>query len=443
MTERAILRSSNQRAKLMRRDTAEILTRLFFVERSLIVGQAGWIPAVPRLEHKAALARCLWEDSLAADGLRRRIFELRYPRRDINLTLHTTPVAYYEEARHAPGAAAYVLALATVLKPALRDAYRAFFEQSDRLSDGPSALVLRHALNDLEAQIVELSATAEEMLNDEPGERIAAEAWAQAAAVQLHALGDSLLEMTIEASRPSALPGRVPFALTTVPARDKRFRRMRVYWPHLVDPDYPSGDGVALQLRSAIGHFNETWAAEAAAVALVQFSDVLDWEFMLDTARWCYDESRHALMGYQRLLDWGYSPEELPVGDYIYRVMMENDPIFSIGLLHYFETRYIHRGQERIATFTEYEDMASRHDYEFDWADETFHAEYGRTWLTELFKTRQTAPRTVDELRVACEDAVADILTTITPEEKREVVDVAAAMFEKAEGSLASASSAD
>jgi hypothetical protein len=436
MSEIAILRSSTQRARLMRRDTAEILTRIFFVERSLIISQAGWIPSVPRLEHKAAVARCLWEDSLAADDMRQRIFELRYPRRDINLTLHTASNGFYEEARNAPSAVAYVLALATVLKPALRDAYRAYFEQSDRLSDGPSSLILRHALSDLEAQITELTSIARQMLDDDPGERVAAEAWTQAAAAQFRALGGSLLDMTIETAQPTPLVGRTPFALATVPARDPRCQRMRVYWPHLIDPDYPSGDGVALQLRSAIGHFNETWAAEAAGIALVQFADVLEWEFLLDTARWCYDESRHAMMGYQRLLDWGFTPEELPTGDYIYRVMMENDPIFSIGLLHYFETRYIHRGQERIATFTEYQDLASRHDYEFDWADETFHAEYGRTWLTELFKTRRSPPRTVEELRIACESAVAAMLATITDEEKQRVIAVADAMFAKADSSL-------
>lgn len=436
MSDRAILRGTPQRAKLMRRDTAEILTRLFFVERSLIISQAGWIPSVPKIEHKAALARFLWEDSLAADGIRNRIFELRYPRRDINLTLHMAPVSFYDEARNAPSATAFVLALATVLKPALRDAYRAYYELSDRLSDGPSALILRHALNDLDAQIDELNDIAELMLTVDPGERIAAEAWASAAAAQLRELGDSLLDMTIEPQQAKPIVGRVPFALATAPARDPRFHNMRVYWPHLIDPDYPSGDGVALQLRSAIGHFNEMWAAEAAGIALVQFADKLDWEFLMDTARWCYDESRHALMGYQRLMDWGFVPEDLPAGDYIYRVMMENDPIFSIGLLHYFETRYIHRGQERIATFTEYQDLASRHDYEFDWADETFHAEYGRTWLTELFKTRQNAPRTVDELRIACETAVAGALDTITDAEKQQVRAIADAMFLKAESTL-------
>ena len=126
MATPSILKSSNTRTKLMRRDTAEILTRVFFVERSLIISQAGWITRVPRIEHKALLARALWEDAVAADTLRERVFELRYPRRDINLDLHTAIVGLVDEARNAPTPEAFVAGLVSVLKPAVLNALNTY-----------------------------------------------------------------------------------------------------------------------------------------------------------------------------------------------------------------------------------------------------------------------------------------------------------------------------
>ena len=49
------------------------------------------------------------------------------------------------------------------------------------------------------------------------------------------------------------------------------FKNQRFYWPHIIDPDFPSADGIYLQLRSAIGHLNEAWAAEAAIRAVGLF----------------------------------------------------------------------------------------------------------------------------------------------------------------------------
>ena len=43
---------------------------------------------------------------------------------------------------------------------------------------------------------------------------------------------------------------------------------------------------------------------------------------------------------------------------------------------------------ERIKKFTEYADDVSRHDMDFDWADETRHAHYGNVWLEKLLQVR-------------------------------------------------------
>ena len=65
---------------------------------------------------------------------------------------------------------------------------------------------------------------------------------------------------------------------------------------------YPYGDGLHLQLRSAVSHLNEVWAVENAGAILEAFADSLGWEYVVDAARWLYDEARHTMMGWTRLL---------------------------------------------------------------------------------------------------------------------------------------------
>src|SRR5947207_1694180 len=139
-----ILTSKAERLQLMWRDTAEALTRLFFIEQSLIISQAGWVPALSPMEGKVALCRCLWEDSITANEIRKRIFELRYPRQDMNEHLHHVIVTFYDKARNAPNAEAFVLSLTKVLKPAVRDAIQTMYDLADRISDGPSVLQDQH-----------------------------------------------------------------------------------------------------------------------------------------------------------------------------------------------------------------------------------------------------------------------------------------------------------
>ena len=80
----------------------------------------------------------------------------------------------------------------------------------------------------------------------------------------------------------------------------------------------PYGEGYRLRLRSAISHLNEVWAVETGGIILSSFASVLPWEWIRDAARWTYDESRRCRMGRDRLTAWGYMPEELPLGNYIY-----------------------------------------------------------------------------------------------------------------------------
>ena len=336
-----------------RRDTAQALTRLFYRERAVTLACGRFVPFVAPLEHKAELARTAWESALAADALRERVFELRYPSRFLDEQAEELRVDNPDALRR------------TVR--GLRDDYAAYFGAGDDLSDGPSLRLVVQALRDKERQAEALGPIGE-LLREEP-------------------------------------------------ARDARYFLSSFYWPDALDAAYPYGEGVALQLRSAVSHLNEVWAVEAAGSILDALADELGWEFVREAARWLYDESRHMVMGKRRLEQWGFLPHELPLGGYIYEACRGEDPIYKLGMLGYFETKNIGRKRERSAAFHAMGDSTSEVDMEFDWADETLHAEYGRRWLRRLLEARGRDPESWPEVLRRCEELVQERIGQATPED--------------------------
>ena len=378
-------------------DTAQVLTRFHHLERALTIACGGWIAAVPRLEQKAALARAAWQCALAADALRDRVFELRYPSRLLEAGADAPAIAVYEAAIDAPGPDAFLRGLADVLCPALLAEYRDFLAATDEFDDGPTARILESAARDKEEQIAVLRG---HVFGTVP------ETWP-----------DELRRGLATLERPKG----TPFRLAEDPARDESYFAASVYWPDVVDPSYPYGEGLALQVRSAVSHLNEVWAVETAGAILEALAEPLGWEFVRDAARWTYDESRHMLMGKRRLEAWGIEPGLVPLGGYIYEACKGQDPIYRLGMLGYFETKNIGRKRERAEAFRDMGDRMSETDMEFDWADETLHAEYGRRWLKRLLETRGENPEGWPAVLERCEDLVAARIARTTEAEQQRI----------------------
>jgi uncharacterized ferritin-like protein (DUF455 family) len=229
------------------------------------------------------------------------------------------------------------------------------------------------------------------------------------------------------------LSGGRPYAVPVHPARDRSYHTTRFYWPDNVDPTYPYGEGNRLQLRSAISHLNEVWAIETGGIILSSFAPVLPWEWIHDSARWTYDESRHCRMGRDRLASWGYKPEELPLGTFIYDSAAGQDPIYRLGMLFFFETKNIGHKPERVKAFHSIGDAASEHDMDFDWADETMHAGFGRKWLQKLMEIRGEDPTKFKDIRERCSELVQKVVSTAQPNEVAELRELVAAIIAKSE----------
>jgi hypothetical protein len=433
----SLLLSRQPRARWMRLDTAQLLKRFFFCERSLLVGEAAWIPAIAPLEIKTGLARFVWQSAETAHALRERVFELRFPNRLLEEEgADRALVELFSAVSNSPSAPAFLQSVGKVLLPALRDTYQAYLELSDSIADGPTHRFLALALSEKTEQISAFEEWAEAALSRNPELRDEALAWTHVVANRLSDVGGVGVGPSPCAAAVGLLPGSKTYTIPRRPARDPRFWPCRFYWPDVVDPTYPYGEGMQLQIRSAISHLNEVWAIEAGGVILSAFADVLPWEWIHNSARWTYDESRHCRMGYERLMAWGLDPAEIPLGTYIYESVSGADPaevpLYLLGMLYFFETKNIRHKPARAKLFHGYGDALSEHDMDFDWADETMHAGYGKHWLKELLAVRGHDPAAYDQVRERCEKLVRDFVSTATPTEAASIKKVASSLVAKA-----------
>jgi len=70
---------------------------------------------------------------------------------------------------------------------------------------------------------------------------------------------------------------------------------------------------------------------------------------------------------------------------------------------------------------------------DFDWADETIHASYGKRWLEALLTTRGVEPTPLDQIRTQCGELVNAMVLRATPEETASLRARAEALIAKAE----------
>jgi uncharacterized ferritin-like protein (DUF455 family) len=426
------LRGEQPRARWKRLDTAQILKRFFFCERSLIVGASAWIPHLHDLDVKMAIPYYCWQNAETANDLRERVFELRFPSRMMDHEGADRPLAaLLAEIRNAPTATAFFTAWGSALT-ALRDAYQEFLDRSDPLADAPTYRFLELSLREKEKQIATLAGWAEHESARDLANRPLSENWITGFSNQLEALGGVGTDTAPPDLRMTPIPGSRQNSVPDLPARDPRYWPCRFYWPDIIDSEFPYGEGLLLQLRSAVSHLNEVWAVEHGGIILSEFSEVLPWEWIHDAARWTYDESRHCRMGQNRLTAWGFNPAEVPLGSYIYESAKGAEPIYRLGMLYFFETKNIGRKPERTAVFKEIGDQASEHDMDFDWADETIHATYGNRWLRTLHELNPEKYPAADKIRNDCEALVKTIITSASDAEKSAIIDRADKMIQRA-----------
>ena len=128
----------------------------------------------------------------------------------------------------------------------------------------------------------------------------------------------------------------------------------------------------------------EMLAAETVALVLY-LSPKMSWEFVYDSARHCYDETRHCRLGIEWLAQHGLDYTQVPQNTLIYKWRSQYDPATQYCLLtrgneaHVFPYRH-----ESLALYEQANDQLSAQFVSYDIADERQHVKYGTKWLPEL-----------------------------------------------------------
>jgi uncharacterized ferritin-like protein (DUF455 family) len=405
------IQSPDSRAALMVNDAAHTLKRYCLLQRELVLMQAGWLPGTANMDIKLALAESLWQDALIAKELRQRVLELRFPERLIAPDADEALINWWRTFRDAPAGEAFAIGLHEVLKPALREAFQAYLDLSDPLDDAPTRRILQHALQDIDEQ----AARWHSLLTD-VRRTPAVLKWLSDLQIARAAAGADLLIGAPRSVYP-AIESRTPFQIARYAVRDPRYPQLKFAWPDRIDPARGPGEGLQLQVRSAVHHANEIWATEMAAAVLFDLADRAPHEFLDDAARWCFDESRHCRMGLARFKSFGYSIDQIPLDTFSYDAGATLDAVTRLGIIFYFETTYIHTKPQRAKIFYEAGDRLSSHDMDYDWADEQIHTHYGSHWL-KYFLELEGDTRTPLQIRDAAEASVWQIRATLTPEDE-------------------------
>lgn len=374
-------------------DASRVLKRFYVLERQLMRALAGWFIRTRSVELKFFLAGEQWLCSQHADSLRTRVLELRYPRRDVDKKWDADILGFTETLMKAETLAEFLVGVYDVTLPALVAELQDYLERADPLDDAPTVYRLRHIRFDTETRIAHGRAQRETFLSDSGD----TSAWREYVEHSLASIG-GLSGLSERAAAPADHPftQRPNFDVPTMVQRDERFKPSLFHLPHENKYDRAGAAAwkrietldkrVAMQVWSAISHFNEIWAAEVPASVLFSLKDQ-PWDFYLDLSRWAYDEARHSMMGYRALQGWGWDvPALIPYGNALYNALGHLPPAQRLALLYYYEEGLLRSGtkQVEIKILESAGDDGSIQDMDYDWADEAIHVSYGFKWLRHL-----------------------------------------------------------
>ena len=358
----------------------QLLNRYRFIEYETLRILAAWLPGTANMDWKLAMGRLLWEDAQHVQYLYQRLREIQTPA--FRPPGDDALEHLMAEALHAPSEADLLAGLFRVIKPALVDTYRWHSVQTFANPDAPTLYAFKHILIDEEAQL----AWAEETLADhESGE------WETYIAHLLAAAG-GVSGREDRKEKPAPAPCRTTFECPRDAARDSRFSLVnRDAGKRITDVDHATQ-----RLRDFESYSQEMLAAETVAL-IIHLSPDMPWAFTYDSARHCYDETRHCILGIEWLAQHGRDYTKVPQNTRIYTWRSQYDAATQYCLLTMGnETHAFPHRHEQMAAYAETGDRLSAQFVSYDMADERQHVAFGHKWLPELM-TQHGIDRPVDE----------------------------------------------
>jgi uncharacterized ferritin-like protein (DUF455 family) len=359
--------------------------RLYRAVRETMRAMAGRISGVANWEAKKLLAHHIWLDAEHADAIRQRVLELRFPRVDVDLDVDRSLIAVLGTLPSTNSDAEFLAGVYRVIKPEVLRTLQRYLSQSDPLDDSPSHRAMQSIVRELSDELQQFEPVWGQFPANEREQAAGWETWlrdALAAASGIFGVdsGAPLLARAGFSDRPR-------YQIPLVPQRDSR------WLPAITQvPPRPPRTPQEQQIWVAIDHVNELWACELPAALIWHYESSPDgpplpWALYRDTARWAYDEMRHAMMGERRLLAYGFElGVDVPmVPDHWMGVASRGGLEAMLFLVHGLEQGGPKWKQQLKTELWEMGDPYTAQDCDYDWADEAGHIRYGQDWIKSLF----------------------------------------------------------
>lgn len=347
-----------------------LLNRYRFIEYESLRILAGWLPATAKMEFKLAMGRLLWEDAQHVQQIYQRLREVQTPafRPPDDEALETLMA----EAINAPNEWDLLAGLFRVIKPALVDAYRWHCAQTFANPDAPTLYAFKHILIDEEEQV---RWGAEALADHSVGE------WEEHIAELLAAAG-GVTGQQARANPKAKIQKPKLFTPPRQAARDPRFNPVnRKAGQVLTDPD------VLTRRQLEFENYSQEMLAAETVALVIYLSPEMPWEFTYDSARHCYDETRHCKLGIEWMAQHGIDYMTVPQNTRIYAWRSQYDAATQYTMLtmgnevHAFPYRH-----ESIKAYSALNDQLSIQYITYDMADERTHVAYGKKWIPTLLE---------------------------------------------------------
>jgi len=352
--------------------------RLYRTIRETMRAMAGRVTGVASWEAKKLLARHIWLDAEHANAVRERVLELRFPRVDADDEADKALLGLLAKLPSTNSDAEFMAGVYRVIKPAVLEAVHRYLRYSDPLGDAPSRRTLRLVAGELHDELQEVESLWPHLSGDRrhsgPWESWLNKALAAAGGVFAKDTGKPLLARAGFSDRPR-------YEISLQPRRDPR------WLPAVTQvPPRPPRTPQEQQVWVAIDHVNELWACELAA-ALIWHHGTMSWSLYRDTARWAYDEMRHAEMGERRLQRYGFEVGvDVPmVPDHWMGVAARGGMEAMLFVVHGLEQGGPKWKAQLKSELWAMGDPYTAQDCDYDWADEAGHIRYGQDWIKALY----------------------------------------------------------
>ncbi len=360
----------------------ELLGKYRYLEIQFMELMGSWAYTMVDPEIKIGFGRGMFQDSVHADLLGKRIPELKgRSERYQSIAPSDDLVKLIEKIWKNPDELLRMVALYRVLKPHLVAAYRRHLEQLELPADEPTAYILRH-IADEEEDHVQWGEKVIQRLMESSKRNEGVAAWQRELEQELHAAGG----VRGEGKSPGTYTFRKRHPYSTLPARDAR-------WNVIESPaefteknwSFDTHEGKLHLLHDLLN--SEFITVERMGRILADFPEI-PWQMKLDMARQAWDEARHAEIVQRRLEELGGHVGMFPTSCFGWEQDVNRpDPLERLALSNMtFESESCKHLRDWIAKAKKTGDTRSQQLVEFLLADEVNHVLYGVHWIDDLTK---------------------------------------------------------